>query len=329
MRIKICLILGVWLTFAVSSWAEVGNVQITFKISDDFGKPVPGVTVGIAFVRQKSSLIPLSVNNAEQQQINATTDTNGMATLSGSLVFDPHVSYGVHPLDGYYYTSGGDYVFQKVESGRWQPWNPTVEIVLKPILNPVPMYAENTPWSLTLPEIGRPIGYDLMIGDWVAPYGKGLTNDFIFALNRQFTNVNEAFNATLKLAFSNVGDGIQPILVKTHSALRSPRFAPEDGYEPQLILRKYRERGKPIVDSFREDQNWFFRVRTLKKDGKIVSALYGKIYGDIKFQFFDNPTARLEMTYYLNPEPNSRNMEFNVKSNLVQNLKPTERVSAP
>jgi hypothetical protein len=203
--------------------------------------------------------------------------------------------------------------------------------VLKPILNPVPMYAKVTPWRLTLPEIGKPIGYDLMIGDWVAPYGKGITNDFIFTLNRQFTNVHEPFDATLTLKFANNGDGIQSILAAPYvgSVLRLSRFAPETNYESQLVLRKYREAGKTIVDSYSEDQNWFFRVRTIKKDGKIASALYGKIYGDIKFPFFDNPTARLEMTYYLNPEPNSRNMEFNTKSNLFKNLSSLERVSAP
>ena len=32
---------------------------------------------------------------------------------------------------------------------------------------------------------------------------------------------------------------------------------------------------------------------------------------------------------YLNPEPNSRNMEFDPKQNLFKNLPPLERVTAP
>jgi hypothetical protein len=38
---------------------------------------------------------------------------------------------------------------------------------------------------------------------------------------------------------------------------------------------------------------------------------------------------RLNFTYYINPEPNSRNMEFNTKSNLFKNLSSLEQVSAP
>ena len=33
--------------------------------------------------------------------------------------------------------------------------------------------------------------------------------------------------------------------------------------------------------------------------------------------------------YYLNPEPNLRNMEFDPKRNLMKNLKPLEGVDAP
>jgi hypothetical protein len=322
-----CLVLG----FRAFS-AEVGNVQITFRVTDDFGKPLPGITVMAFAVRQKLLLLPLTIGNAEKKKTEAVTDTNGTAVIKISSVLDGRVSYGIAPVDGYYYTAGDEYHFKKVEYGRWQPWNPTVEMVLKPILNPVPMYAENTPWSLTLPEIGKPIGYDLMVGDWVAPYGKGITNDFIFTLNRQFTNVNAAFSATLRLAFSNDGDGIQSILATPHvgSDLRLPRFAPETNYESRLVLRMYQEPGKPMVGVLpKENQNYFFRVRTVSKDGQAISALYGKIYGGIGYDIFHSPTAQIGFTYYLNPEPNSRNMEFNTKSNLFKNLSSLEKVHAP
>ena len=76
-------------------------------------------------------------------------------------------------------------------------------------------------------------------------------------------------------------------------------------------------------------QKYFFRVRTKKDDqGKIVSALYGKIYGDINFDFF-SPKTIVAFTYYLNPELNSRNMEFDPKQNLFKNLPSLEQVSAP
>ncbi len=52
--------------------------------------------------------------------------------------------------------------------------------------------------------------------------------------------------------------------------------------------------------------------------GNIVSAHYGKIYGDF-----------MQFSYYLNPTPNDRNVEFDPKQNLLKNLKSDEGVSAP
>ena len=67
------------------------------------------------------------------------------------------------------------------------------------------------------------------------------------------------------------------------------------------------------------NKNYYFRVRTKVDDrGNIVSAHYGKIYGDF-----------MQFKYYLNPTINDRNVEFDPKQNLITNLKPGEGVSAP
>jgi hypothetical protein len=52
--------------------------------------------------------------------------------------------------------------------------------------------------------------------------------------------------------------------------------------------------------------------------GKIISANYGKIYGDF-----------MNFSYYLNPTPNDRNVEFDPKRNLFTKLKTEEQVMAP
>jgi hypothetical protein len=52
--------------------------------------------------------------------------------------------------------------------------------------------------------------------------------------------------------------------------------------------------------------------------GKIISTCYGKIYGDF-----------LKLTYYFNPTPNDRNLEFDPKRNLFGKVPPVDRVSAP
>lgn len=61
------------------------------------------------------------------------------------------------------------------------------------------------------------------------------------------------------------------------------------------------------------------RVRTKVNDrGDIVSAHYGKIYGDF-----------MQFKYYLNPTINDRNVEFDPKQNLIEGLKFDEAVKAP
>ena len=34
-----------------------------------------------------------------------------------------------------------------------------------------------------IPVTNTPCGYDLMVGDWVVPYGKGKIGDFVFNIN--------------------------------------------------------------------------------------------------------------------------------------------------
>jgi hypothetical protein len=71
---------------------------------------------------------------------------------------------------------------------NWQmvAWNPTINMILKPIANPIPMYARNVGGSMMgeiIPDTNEPAGFDLMIGDWVKPYGNGETPDFIIRIN--------------------------------------------------------------------------------------------------------------------------------------------------
>lgn len=43
----------------------------------------------------------------------------------------------------------------------------------------------------------------------------------------------------------------------------------------------------------------------------------------------NSKTMIVLFTYYLNPTPNDRNLEFDPKRNLLQGLKATERVESP
>lgn len=69
------LLCGVLFMFTLASKAEVGEFQITFKVVDEAGNPMPKVNVGASFV-QSTSLIP-TANNISEKQVDIITDKDG------------------------------------------------------------------------------------------------------------------------------------------------------------------------------------------------------------------------------------------------------------
>jgi len=203
---------------------------------------------------------------------------------------------------------------------RWQPWNPTLTVVLKKIKNPIPLYkrvfgTENTDQpEHRLPKANEYVGFDLIESDWVAPYGRGVQSDFLFKIEKEDKSLFD-YKDTLTLKFQNKGDGIQSYYTPADntSQLRMPYQAPKDDYKEKLEIKMIHVPGKIYKSLYRDDQNYFFRVRTeLDEEGHVKSALYGKIEGNIKFLrgIILIPTAEIEFTYVINPVPNDTNLEM-------------------
>lgn len=311
--------------------------QITFRVVTDAGQPVPGVDVTVSnFLRWQPGE---GFGQDIYEKINARTDKDGVAVVRAESERQ-YLGYGVTGVPGHYATNEVRYWFKEVKDGRWEPWNPSVEVVLKPILNPIPMYARvmgQMPALLELPKLGEPIGFDLEKGEWVAPWGKGAKSDFVFSLHEVVAkkSIQDPFEYRLEIAFSNEGDGIQafPIHLELHegSELRLPRFAPETGYAPKMVKQIGRPaKGQPMHPNHDDKQNYFFRVRTvLDENGEVKSALYGKIAGDIACDKINSPVGYLQFTYYLNPTSLDRNMEFDPKRNLAGEVPSFLRVQNP
>jgi hypothetical protein len=197
---------------------------------------------------------------------------------------------------------------------RWEPWNPIVEVVLKAKGPLRPMYAKRVR-IIDLPEREKGIGYDFELGDWVAPHGKGKSADLIFTGN------GEVANGTYRLrwTFWNPCDGIRvlPLDAGTRCELKSPKEAPAEGYAPGLEINS---EGRVVGADGRLGERpacILFRVRTvLDEKGKVVSAHYGKMYPE-----------QLNVVYYLNPEPNSRSLEYDPARNLFGKLPGSERIN--
>ncbi|MFA6173961.1 MAG: hypothetical protein WC701_09800 [Kiritimatiellales bacterium] len=341
------LVLAFGLMFSLTAQARDPVAQMTFCVTDDLGNVVTNASVRVStFLKW----IPgEGFGRDEYYSVEDVTDTNGvvvleMQSVKGSVSYavvstnDPHfdnpTQMNISGID-YYRTVGGSSSFTNAVKGKWQPWNPTVNLVIKKVLNPIPMYAKrlrNLHPPFQIPEYDKAIGFDLMKGDWVAPYGKGEIEDFIFKMDCKFgdgmtSDRYQMYDASLTLHFSNDDDGIQPFYVHPmrSSTLRLPRFAPESGYASNWIKTAYVHKDESHFEN-REDENYLFRVRTKRdKGGNITNALYGKISGALSFDY----EKHISFTFYLNPTPNDRNLEFDPKQNLLKNLPWQAEVQEP
>lgn len=302
-------------------WGGYAEAKMTVQVVDQDGVPVVGAVV-------KAGLFNSKYKNT-RQPFNGLTNTNGIYTIEGSTIKD--VTYSIEK-EGYYYTRGR-YDFrdsapsgeQAVVNGKWQPWNSVQKVVLKKEKTPIPMYVKKV--VTTCPEQGCPVGYDLIIGDWVAPYGKGETTDILFTVTGEMASLSDR-SASMKVEFPNKFDGIQEFTVDADqsggmSRFVSSYFSPAGNYEGywtfEMKFAPELENRVNIVPS--ENSNFFLRVRTeVDENKKIMSALYGKIYGDLRCDFRDPAKPDdigVYFTYYLNPTPNDRNIEFDPEQNLL------------
>jgi len=207
-------------------------------------------------------------------------------------------------------------------------------LVLREKKNPIPLYAKDE--GLRLPVNRKWIGYDFEVGDWVGKFGEGKIIDVFFKCNTEVTQPRDG-QGTLEMKFKE-DEGL--ILVKDEflslSKMKMPHEAPLEGYDPVFFREEesFRNKNRQL------NIGYFFRTRVIKEGDKIVSARYGKIIQDINFYpvlteakdengDVSDSYATVAFTYYFNPTPNDRNLEFDPSQNLIKGLDSTEKVHQP
>jgi hypothetical protein len=313
---------------AERSWAQpelfpAKPWNATIKIIGEDSLPVSGASVSIAFATTPHVIS--SSDGKDWDKIQGVTDTNGLFIATHT---DRSASLGIHiRKEGYYPTDVTREMGlpeQNVDNR-----NISLTLTLKKIGRPIAMYARKV--RIEIPKTSEPIGFDLTVGDWIAPYGKGLHSDFYFENYRRWVDRKD-FNSSIKVTFSLPSDGIEPISVSLDqgSELRLSANAPLDGYVSKVSKSLSHTHENGWQNDENKEQNYYFRVRTITdSQGNIRSALYGKIYGDFTLDPINSNTTWILFVYYLNPTPNDRNVEFDPKQNLIKNLKPDEGVDAP
>lgn len=309
------LLTFIMLQAGCSSAIDLPEAKVTVKVVDEDKKPVQGAEVMIGFLAKQG--ISQHIKETAEKGITAA---DGIFTASKKST--DHIAYSAEKQG--YYMSSGEFHYSSSSNGRWQPWNSEVTIVLRKIINPVPMYARK--FDLELPEIGKDIGFDLINYDWTAPYGKGVNADIIFHLDKQFVSKSD-FAGRLSITFKSKHDGIQSIKEDNNqnSQFKLVRNAPVSNYVHKIILFHKRTHRKSVESNYNNDNNYIYRTRSEEADGKLVRSMYGKIKGDISFDVMNSKTAYVVFDYYLNPDYTT-NLEFDPKRNLFYNLQDSERV---
>lgn len=203
-----------------------------------------------------------------------------------------------------FYKSYGSKRFTSASFCTYKPYNPTIEIVMRKIQQPIPMYARILNYDDFRNLATATTYYDTTAGDLVAPFGRGQVKDI------ELHWLKKGFGRLLSVKFLRDGDGIQemnPYFQRCE--FKSPYEAPLEGYTKEiLIYRKSSNQPAPEGPAYGYYSQFIFRVRSIYDDqGNLVSALYGKVYSSSSmFEVFTNPT------------PMSRNLEFDPKKNLLK-----------
>ncbi len=283
------------------------DTKVVFHVVDDEGHAVKNASVGVGF----------SMNGRKSSEIKGMTDASGRFEAMGQSVGE--VNYGIGK-DDHYETRGriwlaGDlYKAGEVKDGRWLPYGKVHDVVLKRKRNPIAMNAYYC--ERKIPKQKTDLGFDLRVGDFVHPYGKGQMTDFTLRYEDQRMKNHWQYRAEMVISFTNAFDGVYvkgkdmfSDFVSEYHASTNAHYQKSltfiyDSLNPKTKIRKL----------LTDDQYLVLRTRTKVNDkGELVEAYYSKIYGAFRI------AGGMAFTAYVNEALNVTNLEFNPDLNLQKN----------
>lgn len=252
----------------------------------------------------------------------STTDESGMCRLSGETntgdIFLKAWKEGIY-YDGLEH-------YKCLKKDNWQSNNNIITIALQRVEHPIPLFVKRIKGEISstndfFNQTNNKLAFDLMKGDWLPPIGSGSVADISFRRKLisddvqryviykgvKYLNVYE-----MTAVFDGDDNGLLSVNSERARGIRLRR-APERGYDMKEVVGFRASTGR-IISSRDENKCFYFRIRTKRNEkGEIVSACYGKIYGDISLS---DDTFSPEFLYYLNTTPLDRNLEWDMKNNL-------------
>lgn len=294
------------------------EATLAFEVRDENGVPLPGVNISAAFSVPSPKMLSWEAD-VDFTTVENETDGEGrcLATAKTSSFCNWKASLG-----GYYGSSGTVYAesrFSKdaARRGKWTERAIPVPVTLKKkkrtVANGISRKA-----AVYVPFSDSPVEYDLLEGDWVAPFGKGITGDLAFFFPDAQKEPDAASrDAPQSLVISTPdGAGLFVDVWNAHDSLPWRTVAPECGYVESLeFVRNPDGKSFSYGDGKRFGKGSYLVFRSRCRadaGGNADSALYGKIDPGMRFGWAprEKGAGSLVFRYSVNPEPGDRSLEF-------------------
>ena len=281
------------------------TAKLTVRVVDDIEQPVSGAIIEARFD-------PAFNTSGEVKSF--IGDTNGIVEVSGRT--GKSISVRV-TKDGYYGSTeeiGYVALGQGVKGNKWQPWNMTKTIVLRPIKKPSAVKVPIENWRITN-VTNQWIGFDIERYDFVKPHGKGEVVDMDIKIDwdgRRGAN-SSGIDVSIRFAPKYAGGYYQDRLM--YSDFKEAYFASTNA----TYQKEFRFFEHPIRDArgniSRFEKNVFDKTKVLvirsrcviDEKGELKEARYSQIYN---FRFSCEDTGGCIMFQPIfNPTPNDTNLE--------------------
>ena len=340
---KVTLLCCCFLQFVTIGCAQPPVAKVTLHVINQEGVPLEDAEMIGAFCMGKENIIKKTNN---QGYVTFTSPVIGGAVFSNQQY---ETWKNPDAIDYYYFTLIRKEFYTPSENttdGKWQPWNPIIECVLKERLNPIPMYATSRLNELKIPLLNTWCGFDMTVNDWISPYGSGAHADIEICYQWDGSEGDSYNGSTLEIRFPDEKAGYytfqypydkygqpQCSFISPYHAEPTNMFSTQLSFSETIKLKKY-----PVGDRMfrclernhmKKGTGYIFRTRTrFDENGNLIGAHYGKIYPtpDNLFRRSRKGNAFLRLRYYLNPTENDTNLEYDPNQNLLmEKVNPTER----
>lgn len=263
------------------AYAKVALAQVMIKVVDQDGIVVPDAKIWGGFT--------CGGGMNDYVLVDGFTDTNGLYVAEGRC--NEILRFEVRK-EGYYRTSIKIEFWRtksdpKVKDGKWQPYGETRTVVLKRIQNPHEMLGPDCPPQRKVKIYDKWLGFDLEKGDFLPPMGVGSESDMLvrFRLNGRMPH---DWSIMMDVSFTNNPyAGAYRLKKDGWSDMKSSYYADTNAvYQTDFTFKYCHEKGVyPYSEKLNQDEYMIFRTRTkVDRDGKLVSARYGKLYGPWNFE---------------------------------------------